>query len=254
MFWNSYSEISQILILKSLSSRVWKFKQLFLCCQDGFKKKAGTANCFPQRSENFTWSCVLRVVICVWIPWLLLFQDFERDEVSVLEAYHITGWLSLHAIKKQQQLDVSSWAVRSCDSYDKVISPLWKVPLLVLGSEKRENYSRKLHAGHFHFIALWFLIYPAHASPFGGPFATIYSIFLSACFCHYLEVLCMWLCKGVQLRLTDPGILPPYSLVEGTIMFVLECLWYWGRFWGLWQQELLACNFPFHPSNVCQIL
>lgn len=139
--------------------------------------KAGSANCSPQRLENFAWSCVLRVVICMWIPWLLLFHDLERDEVSVLEAYHITVCLSLHAIKKQQRLDVSSWAARSYDWY-KVVSPLWKVPLLVLGSEKRENYSRKLHAGNFHFIALSFLIHPAHLPPFRGLFATMYSIFL----------------------------------------------------------------------------
>lgn len=155
---------------------------------------------------------------------------------------------------------MSSWDVRAYKWYNKVISPLWKVPLLVLGSEKRENYSRKLHAGNFYFIALSSFIYPAFFPPFRGLFATRYSIFRSACFSHYPEVLGMWLCKRRESTeayrsrnlLTD--LLPPYFLVEGTIMFVLECLWYWGRFWGLWQQELLACNFPFHPSNKRQIL
>lgn len=195
----------------------------------------------------------------MWIPWLLLFHDLERGEVSVLEAYHVTVWLSLHIIKKQQQVDVSSWAVRSYNWCNNLISPLWKVPLLVWGSEERENHSRKLHGGDFHFIALSFLIYPAHLPPFRGPFATIYSIFLSACFFHYPEVLCLWLCKrrnsigAYRSRNLLTDLLPPYFLVEGTIMFVLESLWYWGRLWGLWQQELLACNFPFHPSNERQI-
>lgn len=130
---------------------------------------------------------------------------------------------------------MSSWAVRSYDQY-KVISPLWKGPLLFLGSDKRENYSRNLHAGNFHFRALSFLIYPAHLPPFRSLFAAIYSIFLLACFSHYPEVLCVWLCRGRNSAeacrsrnlLTD--LFPPYFLVEGTIMFVLECLWYWGRF------------------------
>lgn len=171
----------------------------------------------------------------------------------------LCNW-SLHSIEKEQQLDVSSCAVRAYEWYNKVTSPLWKVPRLVLGSEKREDYSRKLHAGNFYFIALLSFIYPALFPCFRGLFATRYSIFCSARFSRYPDVLCIWLCKGRKSTeayrsrnlLTD--LLPSYFLVEGTIMFVLECFWYWGRFWGLWQQELLACNFPFHPSNKRQIL
>lgn len=99
-----------------------------------------------------------------------------------------------------------------------------------------------------------------YLSPFRDLIAPKYSIILSGCFCHYRELLCMWLSKGTNSTETFWSmnllivLLPPYFLVEGTIMFALERLWYWGRYWGVWQQELLTCNFPFHPSNECQIL
>lgn len=49
-------------------------------------------------------------------------------------------------------------------------------------------------------------------------------------FLSYPEVLCMWICKGwnsaeaCKSRNLLADLFTPYFLVEGTIMFVLECL------------------------------
>lgn len=165
------------------------------------------------RSENFSWSYVLRIVICMWIPWLLLFHDLEKGEISVLEIYHLVVF-PCHQKATSAGCEFLSYKI------------LWPIqgnftsvegPLLVVVSEKIENYSGKLHAGNFHFRALSFLIYCAHLPPFGGLFTAVYSIFLLACFSHILKSFaCAFLKEEIQLRLADPGI---YWLIFSLLIF-----------------------------------